>query len=123
MTIRQGDVYWIRIPQANNLETHIAHPYVVIQEDARNQDSAILTVTLCALTTNARKINIPGNVYLTVGEANLPRASIVEVSKVITIHKTQLGAYIGTLSHERVEQIIAGMRFVERAFFKRNPDQ
>lgn len=122
MTIRQGDVYWLQIHHSTGLETPIAHPHIVIQEDDRNQDSAILTVTLCALTTNPRKINIPGNVLLSVGEANLPRPSIVEVSKVVTVEKTQLGEYIGTLSHHRVEQILAGMRFVQKAFFDHHPD-
>lgn len=94
------------------------HPHVVVQENSLNHNRAVHTVVVCALTTNPRKISIPGNVLLEAGEANLPRSSVVEVGKALTIAKTQLGAYIGTLSERRVEQILAGMRFLRVAFFR-----
>ncbi|MBC8170878.1 MAG: type II toxin-antitoxin system PemK/MazF family toxin, partial [Anaerolineae bacterium] len=77
------------------------------------------TVIVCALTSNMNKVNLPGNVLLEVGEANLPRQSIVEVSKVSTVAKTQLGDYIGSLTEARINQILAGMRFVQTSFFTR----
>ena len=46
-------------------------------------------------------------------EANLPKASIVVVSQVSTVEKAQLGEYIGTLSKQRIDQILAGMRFIQ----------
>ncbi|MEO8396295.1 MAG: type II toxin-antitoxin system PemK/MazF family toxin, partial [Chloroflexota bacterium] len=45
--------------------------------------------------------------------------SVVEVSKVSTVDKTQLGEYIGSLSEARIAQILAGMRFLQRSFFAR----
>jgi mRNA interferase MazF len=54
-----------------------------------------------------------------VGEANLPKQSVVEVSKVSTVEKTQLGEYIGSLTEQRTYQILAGMRFLQRSFFTR----
>jgi mRNA interferase MazF len=108
MEIKQGDMYWVQLAD----ESDIAHPHVVIEVDTG-------TVTVCAVTTNAKKISIPGNVLLEVGEANLLKQSIVEVSKAATIDKTALGDYIGTLSEQRVQQILAGIRFVQRSFFNR----
>lgn len=60
---------------------------------------------------------MPGNVLLEAGEANLSRQSVVEVAKVSTIYKAQLGEYIGSLRPERIEQIQAGMRFLQKSFF------
>jgi mRNA interferase MazF len=53
-------------------------------------------------------------VLLEVGEANLPKQSVVIVSQVSTIDKAQLGEYIGSLTPQRVNQILAGMHFLHR---------
>ena len=71
---------------------------------------------VCALTSNLKRVSIPGNILLDAGEGNLPRQSVIEVSKVVSVDAAQLGEYIGTLSAERVEQIAAGRRFVGRSF-------
>lgn len=76
-------------------------------------------MVVCGVTSNLRRANAPGNVLLDAGEANLPRQSIVEVSKVSTVAKSELGDYIGSLSRQRIKQILAGMRFLQRSFFDR----
>lgn len=118
MQIKQGDLYWLQATRPDGSDTGQAHPYVVIQDDVINQ-SRVTTVVVCALTTNLRRMNEPGNVRLEAGEANLPKASVVVVSQVEAVAKTTLGAYIGTLSQARVAQIFAGMRFQQTAFFAR----
>ncbi|MCC7450901.1 MAG: type II toxin-antitoxin system PemK/MazF family toxin [Anaerolineae bacterium] len=99
-------------------EPGIRHPYVVLQAHGCN-GSGVHMVVVCALTSNIKRVAIPGNILLTIGEANLPRPSVVEVSKVATVDKGQLGAYIGTLSEARVKEICAGIRFQQRSFFAR----
>ncbi|MBK8024240.1 MAG: type II toxin-antitoxin system PemK/MazF family toxin [Chloroflexi bacterium] len=112
MPIHQGDLFWVQTgtPQ----EPDIPHPHVIVQTDALN-DGPVATVVVCALTSNLRRVSMPGNVLLEAGEANLPRQSVVEVSKVSMLEQAQLGEYIGTLSARRIEQILAGMRFVQRS--------
>lgn len=112
MVINQGELYWVQ------REGEIAHPYVVIQDDVFNH-SRLTTVVVCALTTNLHRASLPGNVLLEVGEGNLPKQSVVEVSKVDSLAKTQLGDYIGSLGEHRVAQILAGMRFLQAGFFAR----
>ena len=109
MIINQGDVYWLKLEEPAGYP----HPHVIIQEDVINH-SRIQTVVVCALTTNVKRVNIPGNVLLEAGEANLLKQSIVVVSQVSTVEKAQLGEYIGSLTKERVDQILAGMRFIHR---------
>lgn len=118
MQINQGDLYWLQATRPDGSDTGQPHPYVVLQDDVINQ-SRVPTVVVCALTTNLRRLHEPGNVRLDAGEANLPKASVVVVSQVEAVAKTALGAYIGTLSQERVAQIFAGMRFQQAAFFAR----
>ena len=121
MKIRQGDLYWLRILRPDGADAGHPHPYVVIQDDVIN-DSRVATVVVCALTSNPKRMNEPGNVRLDAGEANLPKASVVVVSQVEAVAKTQLGEYIGALSKERIAQIFAGMRFQQAAFFGREHD-
>ncbi len=114
--INQGDIFWIKSSEMDGLKTDIPHPHLVIQANVLNH-SRLTTVVACALTSNIKRVNIPGNVLLDVGEANLPRHSVVEVSKVSTLDKSQLGAYIGAVTEQRIEQILAGMRLVQSSFF------
>lgn len=108
--IHQGEIYW--------LEEQIRHPYVIIQENVLNH-SRIQTTVVCALTSNLKRAALHGNVLLDIDEANLPKQSVVEISKVSTVNKTRLGDYIGSLSEQRVNQILAGMRFLQSSFFTR----
>jgi mRNA interferase MazF len=107
MSIRQGDIFWISPNEANKIASDHTHPHVVVQDDTSD------TVTVCALTTNLRRAKEHGNVLLDEGEANLPKQSVVVVSQVSTVDKTQLGEYIGTLTEQRIQQVLAGVQFLQ----------
>ncbi|HPH96117.1 MAG TPA: type II toxin-antitoxin system PemK/MazF family toxin [Anaerolineaceae bacterium] len=111
--IHQGDVFWVPLAGVDEVETEIMHPQVVVQDDVLNH-SRIQTVVVCGLTSNVQRTKAPGNVLLEAGEAGLPRPSVVVVSQLATVDKSSLGEYIGTLSHERMRQIMQGMRFLQR---------
>src|SRR5215207_9738610 len=105
--INRGDIFWVRPENPGEAELgYYPHPYVVVQDDVFNH-SRINTVVVCALTSNLKQASAPGNVLLEVGEANLPKQSVVVVSKVSTANKLQLAEYIGSLNEQRVEQILA----------------
>jgi len=108
MVINQGDIYWVEIDEPTGSEPGYSHPHVVIQNNLYNQ-SKIKTVIVCVLTSNLKYADVPGNVALEKGEANLPKASVVNVSQIFTIDKTQLDEYIGTLSSKRVNEILDGI--------------
>jgi len=116
--IHRGDLFWVVPDEPRGSIPAIPHPHVVIQDDVFNR-SRIHTVVVCALTSNLKRASEPGNVLLDVGEGNLPRQSVLVVSQVSSVEKAQLGEYIGTLSDERVEQVLAGMRFQQASFFTR----
>ena len=116
-TIRRGDLFWIEPDETRGSIPGHRHPHVVVQDDVFNR-SRIHTVVVCALTSNLKKANEPGNVLLDVGEGHLPTQSVVVVSQVSSVEKESLGAYIGSLSDERVEQIVDGLRFQQASFFR-----
>ncbi|AKT42508.1 type II toxin-antitoxin system PemK/MazF family toxin [Chondromyces crocatus] len=116
-TIHRGDLFWIEPDATRGSIPGHRHPHVVIQDDVFNR-SRIHTVVVCALTSNLKKANEPGNVLLEVGEGHLPTQSVVVVSQVSSVDKESLGEYIGSLSAERVEQIVDGLRFQQASFFR-----
>ncbi|MFZ6777752.1 type II toxin-antitoxin system PemK/MazF family toxin [Undibacterium sp. Ji83W] len=115
--IKRGDIFWANPDEERSTVPGLTHPHVVVQDDIFNQ-SRIATVIVCALTTNLKRVTEPGNVLLELGEGSLIKQSVVVVSQISSIPKNQLGDFIGHLSDERVLQILAGIKFQQRAFFK-----
>ena len=115
--INRGDLYWITPEAAPEVAPNHPHPHVVVQEDVLNH-SRIDTVVVCALTTKLSRATEPGNLLLDEGEGALPRRSVVVVSQISSVAKARLGERIGQLSEQRVAQILAGLRFQQRAFFR-----
>jgi len=111
VVIDQGDVLWVELDEPAGSEPGYRHPHVVIQNNVFNC-SRISTVVVCALTSNLKRAGAPGNVQLGIGEANLPKQSVVNVSQVFTVDKGQLGDKIGTLSATRVREILDGLRLL-----------
>ena len=108
MVINQGDIYWVEVDEPTGSEPGYIHPHVVIQNNLYNQ-SKIRTVIVCVVTSNLKLAGLPGNVLLEKDEANLSKVSVINVSQILTVDKTQLGEYIGTLSPKRVNEILDGI--------------
>ena len=111
MVIRQGDIYWVDLEEPDGSEPGYRHPHVVVQNNLFNS-SQIRTALVCPLTSNLKRGNAPGNVLLGKDEANLPRQSVVNVSQVFTVDKSQLSDYVGTLSPKRIRQVLDGVRLI-----------
>lgn len=108
---RQGDIYWVMFGPSGNSGPSGKRPAVVIQNDLLNR-SNIHTTVVALLTSNEKLAQIPGNVYLTKGTANLPKTSVVVVSQIATVDKNRLLEKIGILSKEKLEEVIKGCQMV-----------
>ena len=111
MDIKQGDIYWVDLGIPEGSEPGYKHPHVVIQNNVFNA-SKINTVVVCALTTNLKRANAPGNILLKKGEGNLKKDSVVNISQIITADKSDLVEKIGSLSSSKVKQIIEGVKLL-----------
>ena len=109
--IRQGDVYWIDLGRPAGAGPGFLHPYVVVQNDIFNR-SRLDTVVVCGLSSNLKRASAPGNVLLELGEAGLPKPSVVNVTQLYTVDKEDLIEKIGTLSPERVQEILNGLHLL-----------
>lgn len=111
MVIAQGDIYWINLEEPAGSEPGFRHPHVVIQNNLFNR-SRIDTVVVCLLTSNLRLAKAPGNVLLEKGEGNLAKQSVVNISQIYTVDKSDLVEWIGALSEKRVRQILDGLHLL-----------
>ena len=111
--VKQGEVYWINLPKPKKSEPGFRRPCVVVQNNTFNR-SKIKTTVVCILTTNLRLAQAPGNVALNEREANLPRNSVVNVSQILTIDKSDLlpEEKIGQLSASKISLTIEGLKLV-----------
>ncbi len=111
MVIRQGDIFWVDLGPPSGSAPGYRHPHLVIQNNLFNQ-SKINTVVVCALTSNLKRAEAPGNLLLSKGEANLKKQSVVNISQIVTVDKTDLAEKIGTLAPARMKQVIEGMKLL-----------
>jgi mRNA interferase MazF len=116
MVIYQGEIYWLNLDEPRGSEPGYRHPFVVIQNDAFNE-SRIGTVVVCALTSNIKLASAPGNVLLKKGESNLTKASVVNVSQILTVDKADLREKIGRLSKKRMDDVIEGLTTLFKPMF------
>lgn len=109
--VRQGEVYWLGFGVALGSGPADRHPCVVVQGDAFNR-SKIATTVVCIITSNLQRGLAPGNVILEEGEAGLSRASVVNVSQLMTVDKQELEELIGRVSGKSLRAVLGGVNLV-----------
>ena len=103
-------MYWLDFGPAAGSAPADRHPCVVVQNDIFNR-SAIATTVVCLITSNLSRANAPGNVLLK-GEANLPKASVVNVSQILTVDKAELVECTGKLSGSAAGAVRDGLHLL-----------
>lgn len=111
MVIQRGDVFWASLSPATGSEPVHRRPVIVVQRDSINR-SHFNTVVVIPLTSQTRHSHLPGNVLLSKGEANIPKASLARATHLMVMDKDRLIEKIGTLSQERLDEIVAAICWV-----------
>jgi mRNA interferase MazF len=111
VVIVQGEVWWADLPDPAGPEPGLRRPVVVIQGDAFNA-STLRTVVCVVLTSNVKWADAPGNVVLTARATGLPKASVANVSQIVTLDRGVLTERAGRLSPSNLELVLAGIDVV-----------
>jgi len=111
MVIKQGEIFWVDLAEPKGSEPGYRHPHIVIQNNLFNA-SRINTIVVCSLTSNLRRAKAPGNVLLNKGEANLPQKSVVNISQIFTVNKSDLVEKLGQVSEKRIMEILDGIKLL-----------
>ena len=111
MVIRRGDIYWVDFSPGKGSEPIGRRPGLVVQCDALNE-SKLNTVVVLAITSNLKFSELPSNVVLAKGEANMPKRCVINATQLKSVDKSSLVEKIGSLSQEKMQQVLAGLKLV-----------
>lgn len=111
MVVERGEIWWADLPEPRGSSPVYERPIVITQADFLSK-TAINTVIGVLITTNLDLAEMPGNVLIEKRQSGLSKDSVVNVTQIVTIDKTQLLEFVGTLSERKMEQIDEGLRLV-----------
>lgn len=109
--MQRGDLWWASLPLPAGSEPGYRRPVLVVQADSFNR-SRIQTVVVVAITSNVALGQAPGNVLLSKRATGLPKASVANVSQMLTLDRSMLARKIGSLPSEEMRKVDAGLRLV-----------
>jgi mRNA interferase MazF len=111
MVIRKGSIYWVDFTPGKGSESIGRRPGFVIQNDILN-DSRLNTVIMVAITSTMKFGELPGNVVLRKGEANMPKKCVINITQIKSVDKASIKEKIGTLSKKRMDEVHEGLKLV-----------
>jgi mRNA interferase MazF len=103
--ILRGEIVWADLDPTLGREQSGHRPVLVISHDVFNERSG--TVIAMAITSQPQRAGFPLSFELTSG--NLPKRSWVKISQVRTLSAQRLGARVGRVSSEELEQLVDGL--------------
>ena len=67
---------------------------------------------MLAITSTMKFGELPGNVVLRKGEANIPKKCVINVTQIKSVDKQSIKEKIGTLSQKRMDEVHEGLKLV-----------
>ena len=109
--MRRGEIWWGSLPEPTGSSPGFRRPLLIVSANSFN-DSRINTVVAAVITSNLRLADAPGNVRLSAKGTGLTKASVANVSQIVTVDKTFLTERIGRLNSRLLAEIDDGLRLV-----------
>lgn len=111
MVIERGDICWADLGSARGSAPAQRRPIVIVQSDAYTA-TRIATVVGAVVSGNTDLAGLPGNVFLPAGTSGLRRDSVINVTQVVTVDKSQLERAVGQLPGDVLVAVEVGLRRV-----------
>lgn len=109
--MKRGEVWWASLPEPSGSGPGFRRPVVVVQSNPFN-DSRISTVIVVVVTSNLVLAEAPGNFRLSKSESGLPKASVANVSQVLTLDRSLLTGKIKALPGKAISRLDEGLKLV-----------
>ncbi len=109
--MQRGEIWWASLPVPQGSGPGYRRPILIIQSNGFNR-SRIQTVVAAVITSNLLLAVAPGNVRVPARASGLKKASVVNVSQIITVDKSYLVERLGTLKENHMRDIDDGLRLV-----------
>jgi mRNA interferase MazF len=111
VVIRRGSICWADLGEPRGSGPAKRRPVLVIQADPYNA-SRLATTLATVITSNTGLAAMPGNVFVPATSSGLPKDSVVNVTALITLDKTDLDDEIGQLPPTLMNDVDRGLRRV-----------
>lgn len=111
MVIGRAEIYWADLGAPSGSRPGKRRPVAVIQSDPYNA-SRLATVLAAVITSNTGLAAMPGNVFLPASTTGLSRDSVVNVTALVTLNKTDLSDRIGEIPPSLMHEVDRGLRRV-----------
>ncbi len=109
--MKRGEIWWAALPAPVGSGPGLRRPVLVLQSNPFN-DSRIATVIVAVVTSNLALAEAPGNVRIGRSDSGLAKASVINVSQVLTIDRSVLTARVRALPSSAMQSVDAGLRLV-----------
>ena len=109
--IERGEIHWADLGAPSGSRPAKRRPVLVVQSDPYNA-SRLATVVAAVITSNTALAAMPGNAFLPATATGLPRDSVVNVTALVTLNKTDLADRVGRLSLALMNEVDRGLRRV-----------
>lgn len=109
--IERGGVYWAGLGDQAGSRPANRRPVLVIQSSHYNE-SRLSTVLVAVITANTALATMPRNVFLPSTATGLPRDSVVNVTALVTLNKSDLSDYAARIPDSLVDEVDRGLRRV-----------
>lgn len=107
--IGRGEIHWADLGAVGGSRPAKRRPVLVVQSDPYNH-SRLATVMAAVVTSNTALATMPGNVFLPSAATGLPRDSVVNVTALVTLNKTDLTDCVGELPLSLMQEVDRGLR-------------
>ncbi|MBO0886434.1 MAG: type II toxin-antitoxin system PemK/MazF family toxin [Acidimicrobiales bacterium] len=112
MVIERGGIYWADLGAPSGSRPAKRRPVLVISADPYNR-SRLSTALAAVITSNTALAAMPGNVFLPASATGLSRDSVVNVSALVTLNKTELADDLaGSVPSSLLAEVDRGLRRV-----------
>jgi len=111
MVIERGEVYWADLGEPAGSRPAKRRPILVIQADEYNA-SRLATVLAAVITSNTALATMPGNVFLPAAATGLSRDSVVNVTALVTLNKSDIRDRVGSTASSLMNGVDHGLRRV-----------
>jgi mRNA interferase MazF len=109
VVIRRGEVRWMDFGAPRGSRPAKRRPVVVVQSDDVNA-SRLNTTMVATITTNTVLASVPGNVFVPAASGGLTKDSVVNVTTVTAVNKSELEPAIGQLPAALMREVDRGLR-------------
>lgn len=109
--IRRGSICWAGLGEPQGSRPAKRRAVLVIQADPFNV-SRLNTTLAAVITSNTGLAATPGNVFLPAASSGLPKDSVVNVTALVTLSKTNLDTEAGHLPAALMNEVDRGLRRV-----------